>query len=139
MDTVIVNHIQRKMPRIHAVFAGLERRKLAVFSHAEMHQMAVAKCLLPASLRARIVASIPRAEWRILFSSHRRSALVRLSTLLCKPMSPSHRPIVEGARIGKQVAHSRVAVGAGSRVAQPAEDQGEIDAITGHALEEVLC
>src|SRR4030095_2712809 len=56
-----------------------------------------------------------------------------------KPMAPSRRPIVEGARIGKQAAHTRVAVGAGSRVAQPAEDQGEIGAVVGHALEKVLC
>src|ERR1700733_8683344 len=33
---------------------------------------------------------------------HRRTALVRFPTVLCKPMAPSHRPIVEGARIGKQ-------------------------------------
>ena len=81
---------------------------------------------------------VARDESRI-GRTHRRPALVRLSTLLCKPMSPSHRPIVEGAWIGKQVAHSRVAVGAGSRVAEPAEDQSEIDAVAGHALEEVLC
>jgi hypothetical protein len=54
-------------------------------------------------------------------------------------MAPSHRPIVEGARIGKQAAHTRVAVGAGSGVAQPAEEQGEIGAVASHALEEVLC
>src|SRR5205085_5192993 len=54
-------------------------------------------------------------------------------------MAPSRRPIVQGARIGKQAAHTRVAVGAGSRVAQPAEDQGEIGAVAGHALKEVLC
>jgi hypothetical protein len=54
-------------------------------------------------------------------------------------MAPSHCPIVEGARIGKQAAHIRVAVGAGSGVAQPAEYQGEIGAVASHALEEVLC
>src|SRR6202011_4004925 len=47
--------------------------------------------------------------------------------------------IVEGARIGKQAAYTGVALGAGGRVAQPAEDQGEIGAVAGHALEEVLC
>src|ERR1700731_4858609 len=57
--------------------------------------------------------------------AHCRSAFVRFSTLLCKPMTPSHRPIVEGAGIGKQAAHTRVAVWAGSGVAQPAEEQGE--------------
>src|SRR5215831_15698344 len=71
--------------------------------------------------------------------THRRAALVRVSTLLCKPMAPFRGPIVERARIGKQAAHTRVAVGAGSRVAQPAEDQGEIGAVAGHALKEVLC
>src|SRR5580704_1675369 len=71
--------------------------------------------------------------------AHRRPAFVRFSTLLCKPMTPSHRPIVEGARIGKQAAHIRIAVGAGSGVAQPAEEQGEIGAVASHALEEVLC
>jgi hypothetical protein len=70
--------------------------------------------------------------------THRRPALVRLATLLRKPMAPSRRPIVEGARIGRQAAYTGVAVGAGSRVAQPAEDQGEIRAIAGHAVEEVL-
>ena len=53
--------------------------------------------------------------------------------------TPSRRPIVEGARIGKQAAYTGVGVGAGGRVAQPAEDQGEIGAVAGHALEEVLC
>src|SRR5215471_18210901 len=80
---------------------------------------------------------VARDESRI-SRTHRRPALVRLSTLLCKPMSPSHHPIVEGAWIGKQVAHSRVVVGACSRVAQPAEHQGEIDAVAGHALKQVL-
>src|SRR6516225_9634429 len=71
--------------------------------------------------------------------AHRRLTLVRLSTLLCKPMAPPRRPIVEGARIGKQATHTRVPVEACSSVAQPAEDQGEIGAVAGHALEEVLC
>src|SRR5262249_58187531 len=70
--------------------------------------------------------------------THRRAARVRPPALLSKPMSPSHHPIVEGAWIGKQVAHSRVVVGAGSRVAEPAEEQGEIDAVAGHALKQVL-
>ena len=56
---------------------------------------------------------------------------LRVSTLLGKPMAPSRRPIVEGAWIGKQAAHSRVA--------QPAEGQGEIGTVAGHALQEVLC
>src|SRR6266699_3326093 len=83
-------------------------------------------------------AEIARDESRV-SRTHRRPALVRLSTFVCKPVAPSRRPIVEGARIGKQAAYTRVAVGAGSRVAQPAEDQGEIGAVAGHALEEVLC
>src|SRR5262249_840913 len=80
---------------------------------------------------------VTRDESRI-SRTHRRAALVRLSTLLCKPMSPSHRPTGEGAWIGKQVGQSRVAVGARSRVAEAAEKQGVIDAVAGHALKEVL-
>jgi hypothetical protein len=60
--------------------------------------------------------------------AHRRPAFVCFSTLLCKPRALSHRPIVKGSRIGKQAAQIRVAVGAGSGVAQPAEYQGEIGA-----------
>ena len=41
--------------------------------------------------------------------------------------------------MGKQAAHSLVAVGADSRIAQPAEGQGEIGAVAGHALQEILC
>src|SRR5262245_60801806 len=78
---------------------------------------------------------VARDESRV-SRTHRCPALVRLSTFVCKPVAPSRRPIVEGARIGKQAAHTRVAVGAGSRVAQPAEDQGEIGAVAGHAIEE---
>ena len=43
------------------------------------------------------------------------------------------------ARICKQAAHTRIALRAGRRVAQTAEDQGEISAVEGHALEQVLC
>ena len=54
-------------------------------------------------------------------------------------MAPSRRPIVEGARIGKQAAHSLVAVATISRVAQPTEGQSEIGAIAGHAIKQILC
>jgi hypothetical protein len=48
-------------------------------------------------------------------------------------MAPFRRPIVEGARIAKQAAHTRVAIGAGGGVAQPAEHHGEIGVVAGHA------
>src|SRR6476660_6391458 len=43
---------------------------------------------------------IARDESRV-SRTHRRPAFVRFSTLLYTPMAPSHRPSVEGARIGK--------------------------------------
>src|SRR3984893_3751142 len=60
---------------------------------------------------------VARDESRV-SRTHRRPTLVRLSTLLRKPIAPSRRPIVEGSRIGKQSAHTRVAVGTGNHFAR---------------------
>ena len=57
---------------------------------------------------------------------HRGTPLGSLRTLLRKPMAPFGGPLIEGARICKQHASTRIALGAGRRVAKEAKDKGEI-------------
>jgi hypothetical protein len=54
-------------------------------------------------------------------------------------MAPLGGPLIEGARICKQHASTRIALGAGCRIAKEAKDKGEISAIVGHAVQKVLC
>ena len=115
--------------------------RLVLVRHGEHRQQTLEGREIPIvhGCRDRLLHQMVARDESRVGRAHRRPALVRLATLLCKPMAPSRRPIVEGVRIGKQAAYTGVAVGAGGSVAQPAEDQGEIGAVAGHALEEVSC
>ena len=52
--------------------------------------------------------------------------------------APCSSPCVIGGRIGEQCADCLVAFRSGRGIAQPAEGQGEVGAVGGHALEQIL-